>query len=845
MKIYGKIKGCLAATLMICAVLCIGMINVKAETGTGTIKGTNVNVRSDAGTNASRVNTLSSGDAVIVTGSKKDAAGNTWYQVKFTKNSREYTGYIIQTYVNYKAAESTSSGSDNTAAGNTSNQAQQTSTSKWQGKVTASSVNVRQSPVSGSVVASVSTGKKVTVRKSQTGTDGKVWYYITFDSKTKEGWIRSDFVKAIQTQTQSQAGAQTGTSGTTEIDASGALAEEAEDEEDTAEEDTGNDSTQSSGNASTSSKWQGKVKGSNVNVRQSPVSGSVVAKVSTGKTVTVRKTETGSDGKTWYYITFDSKSKQGWIRYDFVEKKETQQTSSGNDTKEDNSENDDKTETKGMMKGDYVRVRKKPVNGSVICQLMTGTALVIEGEETGTDNMVWYKVSFTYNGQQKSGYVRSDFVEVQKVQEDTGDTAEEGTEVDITSSEEFEAYLTQQGFPESYKNALRSLHNSHPEWEFRAVATGLNWDDVIAAESKVGRNLVAKNSITSWKSTEKTAYNWKTDSWYTFDGGAWVAASKELISYYIDPRNFPTEQAIFQFESLEYETYQNKEGVKRLLKDSFMSGKFTEPDGTQKTYAYTFVKVGKKVGVSPYHLAARCYQEQGKGTSGSVTGKVEGYENIFNYYNIGAYASGGNSPVVQGLKYAASSTGGSTNYERPWNTHYKSLLGGGRYVAQKYVKVGQNTLYFQKFNVVNKKNGIYTHQYMTNVQAAESEAIKMSKAYTAEDTKLVFYIPVYNNMPESSCAKPISNTNPNNYLASLEIKDQQLTPVFSPETETYDLTVPKSVKKVKISASTVSASAKVEGTGKIKLERGENVVKIICTAENGAKRTYTIHIVRE
>ena len=253
----------------------------------GKVTASSANIREKADSGSTVLGSAQKDAELTINGKTTDTSGNTWYQVKFTKNSREYTGYIIQTYVNYRAAESTSSGSDNTAAGNTSNQAQQTSTSKWQGKVTASSVNVRQSPVSGSVVASVSTGKKVTVLKSQTGTDGKVWYYITFDSKTKEGWIRSDFVKAIQTQTQSQAGAQTGTSGTTEIDASGALAEEAEDEEDTAEGDTGNDSTQSSGNASTSSKWQGKVKGSNVNVRQSPVSGSVVAKVSTGKTVRI------------------------------------------------------------------------------------------------------------------------------------------------------------------------------------------------------------------------------------------------------------------------------------------------------------------------------------------------------------------------------------------------------------------------------------------------------------------------------------------------------------------------------------------------------------------------------
>ena len=108
-------------------------------------------------------------------------------------------------------------------------------------------------------------------------------------------------------------------------------------------------------------------------------------------------------------------------------------------------------------------------------------------------------------------------------------------------------------------------------------------------------------------------------------------------------------------------------------------------------------------------------------------------------------------------------------------------MGGAEYVAQKYVKVKQNTLYFQKFNVVNTKNGLYKHQYMTNVQAAASEAQKMSKACQAGD-RLVFYIPVYTGMPETACVKPTDNKNPNNYLATLAVTDQELTPVFDPET---------------------------------------------------------------
>ena len=54
------------------------------------------------------------------------------------------------------------------------------------------------------------------------------------------------------------------------------------------------------------------------------------------------------------------------------------------------------------------------------------------------------------------------------------------------------------------------------------------------------------------------------------------------------------------------------------------------------------------------------------------------------------------------------------------------------------MKKGQNTLYFQKFNVVNM-NSIYSHQYMTNVQADNVRGKTMSTAYA--DKSQGIYIP--------------------------------------------------------------------------------------------------------
>jgi uridine kinase len=50
----------------------------------------------------------------------------------------------------------------------------------------------------------------------------------------------------------------------------------------------------------------------------------------------------------------------------------------------------------------------------------------------------------------------------------------------------------------------------------------------------------------------------------------------------------------------------------------------------------------------------------------------------------------------------------------------------------------------------------YSHQYMTNVEAAYEESIKTKKAYAGmmDKSPLVFSIPVYENMPAANSPMP-------------------------------------------------------------------------------------------
>ena len=147
-------------------------------------------------------------------------------------------------------------------------------------------------------------------------------------------------------------------------------------------------------------------------------------------------------------------------------------------------------------------------------------------------------------------------------------------EVNAATDNEFEKEMTKQGFPESYKSKLRQIHSEYPKWVFKAMHTDMTWEEAIKNESMVGRNLVTRESISSWKSIEAGAYDWSNSTWATFDGSKWMAASEGLVRYYMDPRNFLDSTNIFQFLNHGYTTGdQTEEGVEKMLKGTFMESK--------------------------------------------------------------------------------------------------------------------------------------------------------------------------------------------------------------------------------------------------------------------------------
>lgn len=489
-----------------------------------------------------------------------------------------------------------------------------------------------------------------------------------------------------------------------------------------------------------------------------------------------------------------------------------------------------------VQNNDPLTVRNS-VNGTIIDRLSCDTEMKIIDNSLGSSGYCsnWYKVSYYDN---KIGYVCGTYVI---------------TEVDVDyNNEDIKLYrdsLKSAGFPESYLDDLVKLHVQHPTWNFVPFNTRLNWNTVIENESVKGRNLIYYTYGSGYRSLDSYSYNWETDEYYRHPTEKnWWYASSDAIAYYMDPRNYLNEKNIFTFESLSYESsFQTTNVIDKILGSSFMPGIYNRY--SEDSYTNAFITAAETYNVSPVHLASRILQEQGiNGSIASLgnpfTYNGQTYSGYFNFYNIKAT---GENPAIQGLVWAMGGVDHSgTSYNRPWDSPYKSILGGAKFLSEDYISIGQNTLYFQKFDV-SRSNGHYTHQYMQNLTAPLSEGVETYSSYSEIggllDESLVFVIPVYNNMPENRVESP-SNKSPNSYLNSIKVDNKEIEG-FTYDKLNYQIEADSNLSSVNITAGTINSKASVSGTGTITLKDGENKIEIVVTAENGNKTTYTLIINRQ
>lgn len=474
---------------------------------------------------------------------------------------------------------------------------------------------------------------------------------------------------------------------------------------------------------------------------------------------------------------------------------------------------------------DYVSVRNiASSSGSLVDKLTGGSTVnVISSWPSGNGcDDIWYYITYN-NG--KTGYSCSTYVKKYN------DLVLESNQWSDEEKEYANKLLTS-GFKESYLPYLMKLHKNHPNWNFIPYVSSESWNNVISGEE-------GKNKIESTTTTNEYLPYYVTSMIGT-EGGNWYYTNNGVNAYYLDPRNFLSDSLIFMFEDLGFNsTYHTDDILKAFLGSNWLN---------TDTYRKYILDAAKNNAVSPLHLIARIFKEgAGNANYGPVTGNSNqtyggcSLNGFYNFYNIGSY-----SDWVQGLYYAAgydsNCKGTYTSYGRPWDSIEKAINGGANFISEDYIKIGQNTLYFQKFNT--KVAPLYTHQYMTNVMAPvqESESIyNLIKSYGLLEKNYTFIIPVYQDMPNSVLLPGLSSSN--NNLTEIKI-NSKLIDSFDTDVLEYSYYIKDNISKINISAKAEDSKSIISGTGDINIDSGTQEIKITVTAQNGQIKTYKIFVTK-
>ena len=292
--------------------------------------------------------------------------------------------------------------------------------------------------------------------------------------------------------------------------------------------------------------------------------------------------------------------------------------------------------------------------------------------------------------------------------------------------------LSESKYP-GYKELIDELKEKHPNWTFTLFYTKLDWEEVISNEGHSDNREYPLNLVPD---SSEYPDDWKCEICgdKTYDNGTWLCASDKAIKSQMDPRNILNDEEIFQFKELNYvENACTQDGLEEITQDTFLEG---------DTISQALLQAGENANLDPYFIASRLIQEQGR--KGTVMSRGYDYEGniVYNPFNINAIGNSQEEILQNAGKYA---------YEQGWDTLDKAIIGGIDFMKKGYIDKAQNTLYLQKFDIVNQDGSLYTNQYMQNLLAPKSEAKNMKSIYESSntvDSNLNFIIPLYENMPE-------------------------------------------------------------------------------------------------
>ncbi|MDZ5711299.1 SH3 domain-containing protein [Jeotgalibacillus haloalkalitolerans] len=334
----------------------------------------------------------------------------------------------------------------------------------------------------------------------------------------------------------------------------------------------------------------------------------------------------------------------------------------------------------------------------------------------------WYKATVYVSGKARTGYIHTSDIEIAVENQ----TAIEGR-ANFEPTSVYASPSLRSGVLKSYsKYSLLKFKTFSENWYEASVYVNGSRKTGYIHKTHVNTSKEIIN-----KTNYSTSFNTMLDLQMSqgmpkADGQGLYDASRNLVSYYMNPANFAdrNDPSYFQFLVLS----EPAGTTASELNSKVLNGK-----GILEGLGSTFIQASKTHGVNELYLISHALHETGNGTSPLAQGVEYNGQTVYNMFGIGAIDG---AAVAEGSKRA---------YNEGWFTPEQAIIGGARFISSGYISAGQDTLYKMKWNPENPA----THQYATHVSWALSQTTRIQNMYKdLSDYTLIFDVPNISGTPD-------------------------------------------------------------------------------------------------
>jgi hypothetical protein len=193
-------------------VMGLGIVSFADDKGTVTVSSAKIRASADA--SSEQLGSVTLGDTIDIISQTTGTDGSTWYQVYVEGSTK---GYIRADLVQKSGTGTISTTTSTTTTATDTSVTEATAVDAKKCTVSQNSVRIRKgASTNHEVVATANRGMTLTITGEATGSDGKLWYQVTFtyNSKDVTGFIRSDLVTFDEVSNEAAVSEITGEAGT-------------------------------------------------------------------------------------------------------------------------------------------------------------------------------------------------------------------------------------------------------------------------------------------------------------------------------------------------------------------------------------------------------------------------------------------------------------------------------------------------------------------------------------------------------------------------------------------------------------------------------------------------------